>query len=225
MRFKKLFLLILALLFVLSASCTFASAKLDVNNLKAAENTTQIIIVSGTGGSNADFGMYERDNSGKWAKVISSKAYIGKKGFGKTREGDAKTPVGAFHFTKAFGILKDPGCSLGYTQVDNTHYWCGDSNSKYYNQFVSTKDYDDFSKKDSEHIIDYDLAYKYALNISYNEEGTPYRGSAIFLHCQTKNKFTGGCVAVPEKIMIDVMRRVKSDCIIIMDKAKNISKY
>ena len=114
---------------------------------------------------------------------------------------------------------------MEYTQVDDSHYWVGDSNSEYYNQFVSTRDYDDFNKKDSEHIIDYTLAYKYCLNISYNYDGTPGKGSAIFLHCQTKNKFTAGCVAIPDEAMITVMKNVKAGCVLVMDMSKNIKSY
>lgn len=196
-----------------------------VANLKAARDANQLAIVSGTGGSNARFSFHEKDDSGTWQEVLSCKAYIGKKGWGKTREGDAKTPVGVYTFTQAFGINPDPGSPMGYTQVDASHYWDGDSNSDRYNQLVSTRDYTDFDRKDSEHIIDYALAYKYCLNISWNFDGTPKKGSAIFLHCYTKNKFTGGCVSLPEDIMRKVVTLVKPDCVVIMDKAANIKGY
>ena len=32
-----------------------------------------------------------------------------------------------------------PGTELSYTQVDDTYYWVDDVNSRYYNQFVTTK--------------------------------------------------------------------------------------
>lgn len=197
-----------------------------VAKLNAAKDADQIVIVSGTKGSDAEFSMHEKGTDGQWRQVLSASAYIGKKGWGKKKEGDGKTPVGVFHFTMAFGINADPGCPIGYTQVDETHYWNGDSNSPSYNQFVSTRDDDKFNKKESEHIIDYTLAYPYVLNISYNEEGTPGLGSAIFLHCYTKNHFTGGCVAIPEKVMIEVLKRVKEDCVVVMDQsAKKVQKY
>ena len=196
-----------------------------ISTLNAARNASQIAIVSGTHGSNAVFSFHERDNAGKWREIISCRAYIGKKGWGKTREGDMKTPRGVYTFTEAFGILEDPGCPMGYLQVDDSHYWNGDSNSDSYNKMISTRDYDDFSRKDSEHIIDYSVAYKYALNISYNVEGTPGKGSAIFLHCQTKNKYTAGCVAIPEDKMRMVIQNVKPGCVVIMDTHKNIQGY
>ena len=219
---KIKFFLLFSLVLIL-ASSAFADTLAD--NINAAEDAEQLVIVSGTKGSNANFYFYEKNSDGEWNEIISCPAYIGKKGWGKTREGDLKTPRGVFHFTMAFGINDDPGCSLGYTKVDETHYWVGDSNSEKYNQFVSTRDYKNFNKKDSEHIIDYNLAYKYCLNISYNEDGTPGKGSAIFLHCYTKNKFTGGCVAIPEEKMIEVLRHVKNNCVVVMDERKNLKKY
>ncbi len=196
-----------------------------VSSLKAAENASQLAIVSRTNGSNALFSFHEKDDTGTWREIVSCPAYIGKKGLGKTREGDMKTPVGVYTFTMAFGILEDPGCPMGYTKVDESHYWVGDSNSDRYNQFVSTRDYDSFNRKQSEHIIDYDLAYKYCLNISWNDNGTPNKGSAIFLHCQTKNKYTGGCVAISEKDMRKVIQHVNHGCVVVIDSVKNIRSY
>ena len=220
MKLKIFSLCFFILIFISSA---FADTLAD--NIKAAQDYEQLVIVSGTQGSNANFYFFEKNSEGQWDEIISCPAYIGKKGWGKTREGDSKTPRGVFNFTMAFGINDDPGCKIGYTKVDETHYWVGDSNSEKYNQFVSTREYKDFNKKDSEHIIDYDLAYKYCLNISYNEDGTPGKGSAIFLHCYTKNKFTGGCVAIPQEKMIEVLRHLKNNCVIVMDESNNLKKY
>ena len=220
--------LLAVFLLLLSVSPVFAGDKLSpkwVGELEAARDAAQLVIISGTKGSNADFSFHIRYDDGKWHEIISCPAYIGKKGWGKTREGDMKTPEGLFRFTMAFGINDDPGCMIGYTKVDDTHYWDGDSNSEFYNQFVSTRDYDGFNKKNSEHIIDYKQAYKYCLNINYNEDGVPRRGSAIFLHCQTDNKFTAGCVAIPEEKMRELLTNIGYDCFVIMDTEKRVRKY
>ena len=65
--------------------------------------------------------------------------YVGSGGVGETTEWNRKTPRGQFSFTYAFGILPNPGTELSYTQVDDTYYWVDDVNSRYYNQFVTTK--------------------------------------------------------------------------------------
>ena len=214
------------ILILISPVLVFAKSSPEwVADLSVAQETGQIAIVRGTKGSDAEFSFHVKDFDGNWSEIISCPAFIGKKGWGKTREGDMKTPTGVFHFTMAFGIKDFYGCKIGYTKVDETNYWCGDSQSEYYNQFVSTRYYDEFNKKDSEHIIDYKEAYKYCLNISYNEDGVPRLGSAIFLHCQTKNNFTAGCVAIPEDKMIEVLENVRDDCLIIMDTDKKIRNY
>ena len=73
-------------------------------------------------------------------------------------------------------------------------------------------------------LIEINPHYNYALNISYNEEGTAGRGSAIFLHCFGPFKpYTGGCVAIPENKMLFVMKNVKTDCVVVIDYLKNLS--
>ena len=218
-------LLMLLTLAALPAFAEYQESPEWVANLKAAGNASQLAIVSGTHGSSARFSFHERDEGGTWREIVSCHAYIGRKGWGKTREGDMKTPSGVYTFTEAFGILPDPGCPMGYTQADDSHYWVGDSSSGRYNTMVSAREYDAFDRKESEHIIDYELAYKYCLNISWNAERTPGKGSAIFLHCQTKNKYTAGCVAIPEEDMREVMRHVKPGCVVVMDSHKNIKGY
>ncbi len=216
--------LVLMMLLVSPAFADYRESPEWISRLKVAENASQIAIVSGTHGSNAQFSFHEKDG-GKWREIVSCPAYIGKNGWGKTREGDAKTPVGVYTFTEAFGILEDPGCHMGYTQVDASHYWIGDSNSERYNTMVSTRDYDAFDKKESEHLIAYNPGYQYCLNISWNYDRTPKKGSAIFLHCYTKNKYTGGCVALPEDDMRTVIQHVKRGCVVVMDIHKKIKEY
>ena len=75
-----------------------------------------------------------------------------------------------------------------------------------------------FMAENSEHIVDYEYQYQYCLNISFNEEGAAGRGSAIFLHCLGPLKpYTGGCVAIPEYIMKQVMQTVQPDCVVVID--------
>ena len=88
---------------------------------------------------------------------------------------------------------------------------------------VDIRDVPDLVTDDSEHIVDYQFEYQYCLNISFNEDGTPGRGSAIFLHCLGPQKpWTGGCVAVPENIMKLIMQNVHEDCVVIIDTLDNL---
>ena len=198
----------------------------DVSKLKLSKTTDQIILVipKNPRSSSAKFLFYEK-NGNSWKEYIKSDAHIGKNGLGKQKEGDMKTPAGSFKFTKYFGVADNPGTKLPYVKLNEYHYWNGDSNSNKYNQFIDTREYNSFNKKDSEHLIIYKKAYKYAMNINYNEKGVPKKGSAIFLHCYSNNPYTGGCVAIPESNMLKVMKKVNKNCRIVIDLVQNLHKY
>ena len=195
-----------------------------IAKLAEEKKAEQIFVVAGVGYTTAYISMHEKDSSGKWKEIVTTPGYIGKYGLGKTKEGDGMTPIGTFHFTEAFGIANNPGCTLGkYKKVTDDDWWSGDTKYKY-NQMVSIKDYPDLAKDDSEHIIDYTYQYQYCLNISYNEDGTEDLGSAIFLHCLGPYKpYTGGCVAIPKEAMLKVMKNVKKDCVVVIDSLQTLS--
>ena len=193
------------------------------------ETVTQIFVVAGLGmdRTTATVSMHERDEDGQWKQVLSTPGYVGKNGLCPDEdhaEGCGQTPIGIYHFNKAFGIAADPGCALPYTQISEDIWWSGDvRNGMHYNEMVDIREVPDLNKDDSEHIVDYEYQYQYCLNISFNEDGTPGRGSAIFLHCLGPEKpYTGGCVAIPENMMKQVMQRVEPDCVVIIDLMENI---
>ena len=200
-----------------------------VEKLDAAKDAQQMLIVAAFSEDATDawISLHEKQKDGTWHMVMTTPGFIGKNGIGKTREGDAKTPTGVFHFNRAFGIADDPGCAIPYVKVDQDTYWSGDTREGYhYNELVSVKDLPglDIESGDSEHIIDYIYHYQYCLNISYNEEGVPGLGSAIFLHCFGPAKpFTGGCVAIPEDYMKFVMCRVNEDTAVVINTYEALS--
>ena len=54
-------------------------------------------------------------------------------------------------------------------------------------------------------------------------EGTPGKGSAIFLHVFGDRKpFTGGCVAIPLDKMRFVMQNVSKDCVVIINSLEKL---
>ena len=195
-----------------------------VGAMEAAKNAKKLAVVAGFSDTAtcAWFSYHEKANDGTWHVRLTTPAFIGKNGLGKTKEGDSMTPVGEFKFNRAFGIADDPGCAIPYTKVTADHYWSGDPNY-HYNELVNIKDYPGLAMDDSEHIIDYTYNYQYCLNISYNAEGTPGLGSAIFLHCFGAAKpFSGGCIAIPESHMKQFMQIVDKDTVIVIDSAKNL---
>lgn len=195
-----------------------------VTALPSAENAEQLFVVAAYEKTTAWVSLHEKNADGSWQMIMSTPGFIGKEGVGKTKEGDAKTPVGVFSFNYAFGIAADPGCAIPYTVANDDTYWSGDvRDGMQYNKPVSIKDYPDLDTENSEHIVDYTRHYQYCLNISYNDECVPGDGSAIFLHCLGPYRpYTGGCVAIPENQMIFVMRHVKPDCVVVIDTLENL---
>ena len=190
--------------------------------LPAAQEADQLFVVAGT----ATISLHQKDENGVWKQLLSTPGFVGKNGLcldKDHREGCGQTPIGVYHFNKAFGIAADPGCALPYVQVDDNTYWSGDP-GEHYNEMVDIRDYPNLLLDDSEHIVDYEYQYQYCLNISFNEEGTPGRGSAIFLHCFGPLKpYTGGCVAVPENIMKLIIKTVRPDCVVVIDTFANMN--
>ena len=193
--------------------------------LPAAQEASQMLIVACAGMDRTDavISMHEKDG-GCWKQVLSSSGFVGKNGLcpdADHREGCAQTPVGIYHFNNAFGIAADPGCSLPYVRVNEHLWWSGDP-ERLYNRMVDIREVPDLVPDNSEHLADYVPEYQYCLNISFNEEGTPGRGSAIFLHCTGLFPYTGGCVAVPEKIMKQILQAVRADCAVIINTRENL---
>ncbi|MBQ9002763.1 MAG: hypothetical protein IJ087_13010 [Eggerthellaceae bacterium] len=175
-------------------------------------------------GTRATVTLHEKAN-GYWKETVkTTDGWIGKDGLGAAREGVAYTPTGIMYPDLAFGIKDDPGCPMGYTKVDWSHWWDGDSYSSTYNKFVSTRDNASVNAYASEHIISMGPVYNYCLNMGWNSARTPHGGSAFFLHC-SGGKPTGGCVSVPENTMIRILRHVKHGCAIAIDTKANLKTY
>ena len=190
--------------------------------------TNQMLIVAASGmdKTTCNVSMHERDEAGNWIQILSVDGYVGKNGMvfdSERKEGCGKTPIGVYHFNKAFGIADDPGCAIPYVKVTKDLYWSSDMrDGMHYNEMVSINDYPDLDKKNSEHLIDYTKAYQYCLNISFNDECTPGRGSAIFLHCTGNNKYTAGCVAVSKDTMVKIIKCVDPECLVVIDTKANL---
>ncbi len=201
-----------------------------VAELDQAANANQLLVVSVVGDTTAWVSMHEKDNSGNWKMIMTSPGFVGQNGVCADEdhvEGCSQTPLGTYHFTDAFGIADDPGCKIPYTKVTDDLYWSGDQNEgMHYNEMVNIKDYPNLDKDASEHIIEYTYPYQYCLNISFNEEGTPGRGSAIFLHCfGDRRPYTGGCVSVPINQMYFIMTHVSPDCVVVIDHIENLGDF
>lgn len=173
------------------------------DRLAADPDARQLLAVECTGGSNAKARFYTKTPDGRWWLLYRGSAYIGRNGLGKTREGDAKTPVGEFKPVAAFGILPNPGCSLQYIDVVPGTVAC-DVEGPYYNRIVGPGDYD--SEPAGEQMWTMSPKYDYGMQIDFNPDNIYPLGSAIFVHCKSENHFTGGCVALDKRLMQQILK-------------------
>lgn len=190
-----------------------------VTALDAAKDARQLIVVAGVDKTTAYVTMHEKNGSGSWEQLIATPGFIGVDGLGDANIDACYTPVGTFTIDKAFGLADDPGCAMPYTKVDDRYYWSGDAREgMHFNELVNIDDLPGLDTENSERISDFDYAYQYALNMGYNAECEVRKGFAFFFHCYRVNRtYTGGCVAVPENIMLFIMRHIKPGCRITID--------
>ncbi len=174
----------------------------------------QRIIVTAGRGSHAVISFQQR-NYGIWQAQRETAGWIGRRGLGKEREGDGRTPSGSLSFLYAFGICPSPGTLFPYRHIDNSHYLVDDGSSRYYNQIVSGRDVL-VDWRSAEHMADMGGAYNYGLVTDYNKDRIPGVGSGIFLHCEEGHP-TGGCVSVPQDVMIWLLQNMARDCYMIID--------
>jgi L,D-peptidoglycan transpeptidase YkuD (ErfK/YbiS/YcfS/YnhG family) len=134
-------------------------------------------------------------------------AYVGDAGVGTASETSTKTPAGVWRLTQAFGVYANPGSTLPYFAVDRYDWWVGDPASRYYNRrYRCAPGSCPFRESRSEHLIDFPVAYRYAVVMNYNTNPVvPGAGSAFFLHV-TNYRPTAGCVAIPQASLVWLLR-------------------
>ena len=138
-------------------------------------------------------------------EIFTTDVYIGKNGIGKTGEGDAKTPTGTLHVMKAFGVKPNPGTAIPYIDVTTSIFAC-DEEGPYYNQVIDTAAVHHYGCKgeDMYHTVP---QYNYGLTTDFYLSCEWPKGSNIFIHCKGPKSYTGGCIALDEDKMIEILRR------------------
>jgi L,D-peptidoglycan transpeptidase YkuD (ErfK/YbiS/YcfS/YnhG family) len=182
-----------------------------VNHLVGVGNARQVISVttSGYGTNVATLEAFTKTAAG-WTRTFGPwTAHIGRKGFappGQKREGDLRTPSGAYGFSYFFGIKGNPGVQYPYRVVGSSAIvWDDDPASANYNLWIDTGT--GTSAGASPEPMYNAPVYYYGAVIAYNAARTPGLGSAIFLHQNsTSNGSTAGCVSLPASELLAVLR-------------------
>lgn len=170
------------------------------------KNVHNIMLVRYTGGCSAKVYFYDKqtEENNAWSLVFEEdNAYVGKYGIGKTSEGDAKTPMQDLGVLYAFGIRDNPGTALDYIDVTPTTFAC-DEECEYYNTIIDTAETGHDCK--GEEMYKFTPEYNYGIATDFNADCVQGAGSAIFIHCKGAKAFTGGCIALDEEHMVEVLR-------------------
>jgi len=135
------------------------------------------------------------------------KCCIGKNGIKKNkREGDKATPKGTYDLGLVYyrkDRISKPSTSLKTRIIKPKSGWCNDSNNQFYNKEIKIN-------KLIKHEKLYRKDYKYdiILNINYNKNKTPGKGSAIFIHITKNFKPTEGCIALKKKELLILLKLI-----------------
>lgn len=196
-----------------------------IGGLEVAREADRLVVALGAGGAGVVLFAFEK-SGGVWEERLAVNGFAGRSGIARAkREGDGITPAGVYSFGEIFGTAEDPGSIKHYRKLLSGDIWVDDPDSKYYNRPAR----EDFRGKDwrsAENLSAEDVAYKYAIAINYNANPVARGiGSAIFLHC-SKGGPTDGCVAVPEREMVELLKFIDDSTLIaIADSLAALLEY
>lgn len=184
-----------------------------------ADDKTQLITVvtEEWRGFRGTLRRYERTRGADWIEVAAPIAVvIGREGYGwgrglhgnrapsdasgpLKREGDGKSPAGAFGLREAYGYeARIEGVSLPYVHATRQLRCVDDPASRHYNRIVDSET----TARDwnsAEHMRRDDALYAITIVVEHNtDDPAPGGGSCIFLHVWIDEE-TGmsGCTAMP----------------------------
>ncbi|ANI37676.1 L,D-transpeptidase family protein [Mycolicibacterium vaccae] len=178
---------------------------------------TQVLAVTGAGGSDAKLDVWQRTAAG-WQPVaggVGVPAKIGSKGMSPNHfEGSKMTPKGIYSLDFAFGTQPDPGSGLKYVQVGPNHWWDGDVASPTYNtmQVCDRQNCPFATSGTGTENLDIPQ-YAHAVVMGVNKERVPGKGSAFFVHSATGGA-TAGCVAIDDATLVTIMRWLRPGAMI-----------
>ncbi|MDQ1538896.1 MAG: hypothetical protein QOE58_3289 [Actinomycetota bacterium] len=205
----KRFSLVLALAFVFGLSgtalTTVATAAPSYCTVNPTFNVPQVIWVNGSGSSQTTR-LCAYVSRGRY--VLQRGPFVGHVGRGGVaapgakREGDLKTPYGAYPMRGGFGVYANPGLASSWLVTSSRDVWVDDSRSSLYNTRQRAPANGRWTTAEA---MRRSPAYNYSQVIGYNERRTPWRGSAIFFHVD-QHGGTAGCVSLPAASLVAAMR-------------------
>jgi D-alanyl-D-alanine dipeptidase len=117
------------------------------------------------------------------------------------REGDSKSPAGAFALRGSYGYAKAPpkGAHLPYVSVDERWQCVDDPASAHYDRILDRTTVEP-DWKSAEEMRRKDALYTWVVDVAHNPTRAPGAGSCIFLHVwRGESSGTAGCTAMDER--------------------------
>lgn len=183
-----------------------------------------IVSIAPTWSSNqGSLQRFERDAQGHWIKVGGAVPVLyGKQGLAwgrgvrggdepglRKREGDGRTPAGAFALGTIYGNdrhLPD-GADFPYHQVTDADAWPDDPKNPFYNRHVRIDPAHPPAWFASQRMRIGDPAYRWRVEIRHNADPIePGAGSATFFHIRRgETRPTAGCTTMAEPALLDLV--------------------
>lgn len=176
----------------------------------------QVVVVRGTGGSDASVSLYVVGTAG-WTALHIWQARIGRNGWVRPeqrRDGDLRTPVGVFTLSDAGGRSAAPsGTALPYTRTSRfqppARGVSGEPLTGVFDHVVAI----DFNRVPGRSPLD-----------AARPDGAA-RGGGIWLHVDHDGP-TRGCVGVPRSAMVDLLRTLTPSAhpVVVMGPAADLDR-
>jgi L,D-peptidoglycan transpeptidase YkuD (ErfK/YbiS/YcfS/YnhG family) len=123
------------------------------------------------------------------------------------REGDRKSPAGAFAIRGAYGYAAAPPqpTKLAYTSSGRGDLECvDDPASAHYARIVDRKQVA-ADWQSAEQLLRDDVLYTWVIDIAHNPDHVPGKGSCIFFHVANGPRSSTGCTAMAEEHVVTLL--------------------
>ena len=134
------------------------------------------------------------------------------------REGDGKSPAGAFAIGSAYGYAPaaPAGTHLPYQAVDAAWKCVDDPASKAYNRILDQRT-TSVDWKSAEDMKRADALYTWVVDVAHNPTRTPSAGSCIFLHVWSgPASSTVGCTAMAEPVLAQLVATLDPSAVFVL---------
>jgi L,D-peptidoglycan transpeptidase YkuD (ErfK/YbiS/YcfS/YnhG family)/uncharacterized protein YijF (DUF1287 family) len=189
--------------------------------------SAQVLLVTSMGlhHSGAALRRYERSKAGSFAEVgAATPVNIGRDGLGwgrgiarasrpgdpEKREGDGRSPAGAFDLGTAFGYEKVPpaGTRWPYRALQTADRWIDDPDSPLYNTLQKQPSTGQPAWKSAEILRSTSPRYSLGIVVRHNDAPVVRgAGSAIFLHLAgSGGEPTDGCTSMDRATLVEILR-------------------